>query len=44
MSQLQECPNCLKYKIGVTLEEKEDSMVCPACDSAIENYTYNEPD
>jgi len=33
MSQLHECPNCLKYKIGVTLEERGKSMVCPVCES-----------
>ncbi len=30
---LHECPNCLKYKKGVTLEEKDEGMVCPVCDS-----------
>ena len=34
MSQLYECPNCLKFKIGVTLIEKDDSKVCPVCESA----------
>ena len=33
MSQLQECPNCIKYNIGVTLMEKDGSMVCPVCES-----------
>ena len=33
MSLLHECPNCIKYNIGVTLEEKEDSMVCPVYES-----------
>ncbi len=33
MSLLHECPKCIKYKIGVTLEEKGDSMVCPVCES-----------
>jgi len=33
MSQLRECPNCLKYNVGITLEEKDDSMVCPVCES-----------
>ncbi len=33
MSQLRECPNCLKYNVGINLEEKDDSMVCPVCES-----------
>jgi uncharacterized Zn finger protein (UPF0148 family) len=33
MSQLHECPNCIKYKMGVPLEEKDESMVCPVCES-----------
>ncbi len=33
MSQLQECPDCIKYNIGVTLMEKDGSMVCPVCES-----------
>jgi uncharacterized Zn finger protein (UPF0148 family) len=33
MSLLHECPNCLKYKIGVPLEEKDRHMVCPVCES-----------
>jgi len=33
VSQLHECPNCLKYNVGINLEEKDDSMVCPVCES-----------
>ncbi len=33
MSLLHECPNCLKYKVGIALEVKDDSMVCPVCES-----------
>jgi len=40
MSLLHECPNCMKYKIGVILEEKDDSMVCPVCES-IFGKTHN---
>jgi len=32
MSQLHECPNCLKYNVGINLEEKDESMVCPVCE------------
>jgi uncharacterized Zn finger protein (UPF0148 family) len=40
MSLLHECPNCLKYKIGVPLEEKDGYMVCPVCES-IHGKTQN---
>ena len=30
---LHECPNCLKYNVGISLEEKDYSMVCPVCES-----------
>ena len=33
MSLLEECPNCIKHKIGVPLREEGDSMVCPVCES-----------
>jgi len=33
VSLLHECPNCLKYKMGIPLEEKDGTMVCPVCDS-----------
>ncbi len=36
MSQLRECPNSLKYNVGINLEEKDDSMVCPVCKSVYE--------
>ena len=32
MSQLHECPTCLKLGIGVALIKKDDCMVCPICD------------
>jgi hypothetical protein len=33
MSQSPECPNCLKYEIGVPLREEGDSLICPVCES-----------
>ena len=33
MSQLHECPNCIKYKIGVNLRGKAGSMECPVCET-----------
>jgi len=43
MSLLHECPNCLKYKVGISLEEKDGYMVCPVCDSSYGKPQNNSP-
>jgi len=43
MSQPRECPNCLKYNVGINLEEKDDSMVCPVCESVFAKPKKNPP-